>query len=91
MYRRHNYAADIAGPTWLYRLYSAERLVYVGVSSDPQNRFKTHRQKTEWWPRVDRVVLRWLPSRAEAFAAERQAIATELPEMNVARPKGAAR
>lgn len=86
MYRRHFYRDDIAGPTWLYRLHSSSELLYVGVSSDPRSRFATHRRKP-WWSEVAYVELKWFPSRAAAFAAEREAIATEVPIHNVARPK----
>lgn len=84
MYRRHTYRDDIAGSTWLYRLYAGAQLLYVGVSSDPRSRFVTHRRKKSWWRLVE---LRWFPTRAAAFAAERQAIAEHNPAGNVARPK----
>lgn len=89
MYRRHFYRDDIAGPTWLYRLHAGAHLAYIGVSSNPQSRFVSHRRKKPWWSSVDRVELRWFPSRAEAFAAERAAIVNESPLHNIARPKGA--
>ncbi len=88
-YRRHNYWYDIAGPTWMYRLFSGETLLYVGVSSDTRSRFRKHRYKKAWWPSVDRVEYRWFPSREAAFSAEREAIIQERPQHNVARPKGA--
>lgn len=86
MYHRHNYRADIAGPTWLYRFYAGPQFVYVGVTSDPQKRFVSHRRKP-WWVTVDRALLRWFPSREAAFAAEREAIRMEHPKQNIARPK----
>lgn len=86
-YHRHTYRDDIAGPTWLYKLYSGTELTYVGVSADPRARFSKHRRRP-WWSGIDRVVLRWFPSRMQAFAAERAAIATERPAANIARPKG---
>lgn len=87
-YRRHTYASDIAGPAWLYRLYGGTQLLYVGVSSNTRQRFARHRQRTSWWRSTDRVVLRWFPTRAAAFAAERTAIAEEQPLHNLARPNG---
>lgn len=89
MYRRHNYRKDIAGPVWLYRLYSGETLLYVGVSMAPDTRLASHRAKKPWWNLVDTVSMWWFPSRAEAFAAERTFIAYHRPLYNVARPKGA--
>jgi len=89
MYHRHNYRDDIAGPTWLYRLFYGDgRLAYVGVTLDPRARFLIHHRKP-WWPGVVRVDLRWMPNRDAAFAAERQAIRDERPLHNIARPKGA--
>lgn len=85
--RRRNYGEDIAGPTWLYRLYSGTALAYVRVSNDPKYRFEIHRRKKVWWSSVDHVDLVWFPSRSEAFAAERIAIRSENPIHNIARPK----
>lgn len=86
--RRHFYKDDIAGPTWLYRVFVADVLAYVGVSSDPQARFATHRRRKPWWKSTTHVELQWHPSRADAFAAERAAIAAESPRYNISRPKG---
>lgn len=83
------YWADIQGPTAIYRAYDAtDRLLYVGVTSNPVGRFSTHRHKKDWWrSQVVRIELEWLPSRTHAFAAEKVAIATENPIHNVSRPK----
>lgn len=89
MHRPHYYREDIAGPTWLYRLYSRDALAYVGVSSDPKARFIKHRRTKAWWSTVTRAELCWHPSRAAAFAAEREAISNERPIYNIKRPKGA--
>jgi predicted GIY-YIG superfamily endonuclease len=86
-YRRHNYAEDIAGPTWLYRLFAGVNVAYIGVTNNPRFRFMRHRQRACWWTSVDRVQLTWFPTRAEAFAAERAAITAESPLHNRARPK----
>ncbi|QLF84213.1 G-I-Y Y-I-G endonuclease [Gordonia phage Pytheas] len=89
MYRRHFYRDDIAGPTWLYRLFTGSEVAYVGVSSNPKARLALHRRRKAWWASVDRVELKWFPSRADAFAAEKQSIINDRPIHNVARPKEA--
>jgi predicted GIY-YIG superfamily endonuclease len=89
MYHKHNYREDIAGPAWLYRIYSGESLLYVGVSMQPDRRFTSHRSKKDWWHLVDAISLWWFPSREDAFAAERVVIASHRPLHNIARPKGA--
>src|SRR5258706_587012 len=69
-------------PTAVYRLYNAARdLLYVGMSSSPETRWKNHARAQPWWA-PDRVALAevvWYETRAEAAAAERQAIKTENP------------
>lgn len=88
MYRRHNYRDDIAGPTWMYQLFAGAELAYVGVSSNPRSRLTAHRRKP-WWSCIDRVSFTWFPTRAAAFAAEKQSIISGQPRYNVARPKEA--
>lgn len=89
--RKTNYWTDIAGPTWMYKLFSANGgLLYVGVSNDPAARLANHRRKKEWWRDVHSVRFAWLASRADAFRAERAVIAAEAPRYNVARPKAVA-
>lgn len=68
----------------VYRAYDAAgRLLYVGCSSDVDTRLKAHATDSSWWPfhaRVERVSYL---ARAEAEAAEAEAIATEYPRWNV--------
>lgn len=88
---RQWYREDIEAPTWLYRLYDADGLLlYVGVSTNPKDRFIKH-YRTIWWPLVNRVRLEWHATRAEAFVSEKAAIISEIPIHNVARPKEALR
>ncbi|MEH0579041.1 GIY-YIG nuclease family protein [Streptomyces sp. B21-108] len=45
--------ASAAERTAVYRLYDEdERLLYVGVASDPRVRFKQHGRDKSWRPRV---------------------------------------
>ncbi|MCD9196042.1 GIY-YIG nuclease family protein [Streptomyces albireticuli] len=73
-----------AGRTALYRLYGADkRLLYVGISHDPESRFKRHRRKKPWWHEVDGISIHWYDARHKAGVAEANAIATENPRYNV--------
>lgn len=72
--------------TALYRLFAADdTLLYVGVSSHIEARWKKHAALKWWWPEVARKTVEWLESRDAAEAAELEAIRTERPVHNVAR------
>jgi predicted GIY-YIG superfamily endonuclease len=61
----------------LYRLFDAGgRLLYVGISKDPMNRWAEHRAN-RWWSQVERYSVTWHPDRPSARAAEKAALATE--------------
>ena len=69
--------------TALYRLYnSADQLLYIGISADPKVRWAQHAVDKDWWPQVLRRDVEWMPSRAQAEAAERHAIVSEKPVHN---------
>ncbi|MFF1779853.1 GntR family transcriptional regulator [Streptomyces virginiae] len=69
-----------AARTAVYRLYDAEeRLLYVGIIMDLEQRFADHRRQKFWWHLVDRQDVRWYDSRPEAEAVEAEAIRTENP------------
>lgn len=75
-----------SGRAALYRLYDAEdRLLYVGVASDPETRWKQHaRYKADlWWSEVHRKTVQWFFSRLDALHAETRAIQVELPRYNI--------
>lgn len=68
----------------LYRLYnSEEELLYVGISNDPNHRWHRHVGDKPWASEVAMRVFEWLPSRAEAEAAEVKAIRREKPKYNI--------
>lgn len=72
-------------PHHVYRCYDAEgRLVYVGSSGDLFGRLATHNKDSWWAPQVKKVVAKSYPNGVAARAAEREAIATELPRWNKA-------
>jgi hypothetical protein len=69
-----------AGRTALYRLYGLEGLLYVGISTCPLTRIRTHLQQQPWGPRVIGVRIDYP---LDAHAAEREAVHTERPLHNV--------
>ncbi|MFF1718069.1 GIY-YIG nuclease family protein [Streptomyces sviceus] len=69
-----------AGRTALYRLHGLEGLLYVGISTCPLTRIRTHLQQQSWGPRVIGIQIDY-PH--DAHAAEREAVHTERPLYNV--------
>lgn len=73
----------------LYRFFNAnDELLYVGVTMNPPQRFRTHALLKEWWDEVDRIDLERHETRADVLAAEEAAIRTERPLHNVAMNSG---
>ncbi|MFI7890919.1 GntR family transcriptional regulator [Streptomyces sp. CACIS-1.16CA] len=70
--------------TALYRLYDADDvLLYIGISNNPDFRWKAHLYSREPWPKqVTRHVIEWWSTREEAVAAEAAAIKAERPRHN---------
>lgn len=69
--------------TALYRLYDAEDdLLYIGISRDPEKRFKAHEHDKNWWHCVRYVDLTWFSSFPAARRAENAAHRSERPPYN---------
>jgi DNA-binding transcriptional regulator YhcF (GntR family)/predicted GIY-YIG superfamily endonuclease len=70
--------------TALYRLFDASgALLYVGITSDPENRWRQHALLNKaWWPNVATKKIDWIADRATAGAAEVDAIKSEAPRHN---------
>jgi len=67
----------------VYRLRSqGGALLYIGSSADPLSRLRYHENYQPWGGCIASMDVRWIGTRAEALAAEREAIAAELPEWN---------
>ncbi|MFG3136062.1 GIY-YIG nuclease family protein [Streptomyces sp. NPDC048211] len=68
--------------TALYRLYTFDgQLLYVGITNNPEVRFKWHAQMS-WWHRVAEKAVEWHPDRGTARCAEAEAIKGEGPILN---------
>lgn len=76
--------APANGRTAVYRLFdSSGALLYVGISCNPEKRFRAHRNEKDWWQEVDGISIEWFESRHKASLAEAHAIGTEGPLYNV--------
>lgn len=70
--------------TALYRFYGEDdALLYVGITEHLGTRWHNHSRKKPWWPEVQRQTAEWHPTRAEAAAAEIEAVRTEHPRYNM--------
>lgn len=73
--------------TALYRLFDTDgSLLYVGITNDPEVRWKAHSYKKPWWPEVVEKAVLWFDDRMAAATAEARAIRLETPRWNIAQP-----
>lgn len=73
------------GQAAVYRLYdSTDQLLYIGLGSVPEARWRAHAREKTWWPDVARKTVEWYGSFPEAARAEQEAIRTERPRYNKA-------
>lgn len=73
--------------TALYRLFdAADRLLYVGISTQPTRRFGEHAHDHAWGQEVAQTTVEWFDNRETALVAEREAILGEDPPYNI-RPR----
>lgn len=76
----------MVGGTSVYRFYSEPGvLLYVGVTSCPEIRFRQHALTAAWWPLADQSLTQvvWRDSRGLAEAEEVCAIIVERPIYNI--------
>ena len=67
---------------FVYRYFDRTgRLLYVGVTNEPENRHRGHRRKS-WFSAIARKTVDAYPTRSAALAAEREALRTESPLHN---------
>lgn len=70
-------------PHVLYRMYgSDDRLLYIGITADVDQRFTQHGTVQPWWREVAVIRVEHFDDRASVEAAEREAIRSELPAYN---------
>lgn len=82
---RYGVSIDYSRRTALYRLFDSEgRLLYVGITFNPRNRWAGHSATKSWWKQVVRREIEWHETRYAAEAAERAAILAERPLYNIA-------
>jgi hypothetical protein len=77
---------NLVGTTALYRLFDQQGvLLYIGITVNPDARFKQHATAKPWWPDVDhsRTLLTWYNTRDEAGTAELAAIRDQNPQHNI--------
>lgn len=71
------------GRTSVYRFFDADDVfIYVGIATDPHDRWKTHARVQPWWPEVDTREIEWFDTRAEAERTETREIADRRPKYN---------
>lgn len=69
--------------TALYRFFDAEgRLLYVGITGNPERRWKRHACDKPWWPQVAEKTIEWFDNILAAGRAEKDAIRDEEPLHN---------
>jgi predicted GIY-YIG superfamily endonuclease len=69
--------------TAVYRLYDrAGALLYVGITTNPQTRFRDHENEKFWWHLVAREEVRWYSSRPEAEDVEGEALTRDHPRFD---------
>ncbi|WP_309049049.1 GIY-YIG nuclease family protein [Streptomyces sp.] len=70
-------------PTSVYRLYTrGGRLLYVGMTNNPDTRFAFHALTKRWWHLVEKREIEWHPNRGTARQHEAIAIKAEKPVHN---------
>lgn len=67
----------------LYRFFDAQgNLLYVGITNDPEQRFRGHQGDKSWYHHVATAKMEHFETRAELMAAEIAAIEGEKPKYN---------
>lgn len=85
MYRYPKPLGMVSG-TAVYRFYQRPGvLLYVGITSVPEIRFRQHAATSEWWPLADQALTEvvWRERRGLAEAEEICAIIVERPVFNI--------
>lgn len=70
---------------WVYRLWSGDRLLYVGLTRNPADRIKAHWKR--WAPLIWSVTWEECDDEFDMLAREAHAINTEHPAFNIDHPE----
>lgn len=70
--------------TYVYLMQDADgRVLYVGVTGNPVERWRRHAQRKPWWSQVARIEFETLLRNSDALALERELIRALAPLHNV--------
>jgi hypothetical protein len=73
-----------SGKTCLYQIWDdADRLLYVGISNQPERRLQEHRNTKPWMEYATKFTYRWIDDRKEAEMEEMLTITSCRPAFNV--------
>lgn len=72
---------------WVYRMWAAERCLYVGMVGNlgprpVQDRIRVHSRTQPWWPHVTHIDVAECDSRQQAFKEERRQLEALEPVHN---------
>ncbi|MFE9777739.1 GIY-YIG nuclease family protein [Streptomyces sp. NPDC005775] len=71
------------GRTGVYRFSNAKnQILYIGLTSNPSQRWAQHASDKEWWHQVWMREIEWFPTREEAEAEEARLISVAAPLYN---------
>ncbi|HEY5835020.1 GIY-YIG nuclease family protein [Streptomyces sp.] len=77
------YNSRLEGLTAVYRLFdTAGRLLYVGISADPERRWEQHAATQLWWHWVAGKTVAWCDSRLAALQLEAEIEHAEKPRFS---------
>lgn len=70
--------------TTLYKFYNEKKeLLYVGITSQKDDRWSQHKASKPWWKQHKYVVSEHFDTREEALIAEEHSIKVEMPKYNI--------
>lgn len=70
--------------TWVYKAFNKRGdLLYVGITNNPKNRLREHKDDSIWWEDKDQMTWDMYETRGQAETAELLSIRTENPVFNI--------
>lgn len=81
---RYDRTLGYGGGTFIYQLRDdADRLLYVGITGNPVERWRRHAQRKPWWPDVATIEYDIVPKESIALERERELIRRDRPLYNI--------